>query len=304
MIDVDGGQAAELTVLAPDGADAAEAIGARADAPATVVRALVSSMVDGAAGGRAGPRRPRAGPEPRDGRPAVRRVVAAGLRTVVPRRSRGACSSWPRPAGRLVDGAPPPSDLVVEVHRARPRTAQEVELPAAARRTAPRLPDRPVDRPQLRGAGRRVHPGDRRRGQAVLGLPGVPPPQARRRDRTRPRRDRDAHADGQRVPDARAVREVLRRRHGSARRGRPGHGRPARHVRARLQREVLRGHGLPRPRQLHGQLQRDAHRRTRSPSARAGRRSTSSSTPRSTPTTSWSRTSRGRGPATTCSCAR
>ena len=47
--DVDGGQAAELTMLAPDGTDAAEAIGARADAPATVVRGLVSSMIDGAA---------------------------------------------------------------------------------------------------------------------------------------------------------------------------------------------------------------------------------------------------------------
>ena len=34
------------------------------------------------------------------------------------------------PAGRIVDGAPPPSDLVVEVRRAIPRTHDEVELPA------------------------------------------------------------------------------------------------------------------------------------------------------------------------------
>src|SRR4249920_224637 len=48
VIDVDGGQLAEVTMLAADGTDAAAAIGAKAEAPATVVRALVSSMVDGA----------------------------------------------------------------------------------------------------------------------------------------------------------------------------------------------------------------------------------------------------------------
>ena len=146
VIDVDGGQAAELTMLAPDGTDAAEAIGARADAPATVVRALVSSMVDGA---RRSCRicRPRAGPEPRDGRPAVRRVVAARAPNSRSAPTARACSIVIAPAGRLVDGAPPPSDLVVEVHRARPRTAQEVELPAPL--AEPRLDFR-IDRSTAR----------------------------------------------------------------------------------------------------------------------------------------------------------
>ena len=61
--------------------------------------------------------------------------------------------------------------------------------------------------------------------------------------------------------------EVLRRGHGPARAGGARHGRPPRHVRARLHAPLLRGHGLPRPRELHGQLQRpgDAvrHRRAR-----------------------------------------
>ena len=50
--------------------------------------------------------------------------------------------------------------------------------------------------------------------------------------------------------------EVLRRGHGPARAGGAGHGRPPRHVRARVHAPLLRGHGLPRPRELHGQLQR------------------------------------------------
>ena len=43
VIDPDGGQPAELTVLAPDGREDAAAIGATADAPATVVRDLVAA---------------------------------------------------------------------------------------------------------------------------------------------------------------------------------------------------------------------------------------------------------------------
>ncbi len=41
VVDAYGGQVAELTVLSPDGADDAGALGARADAPATVLRELV-----------------------------------------------------------------------------------------------------------------------------------------------------------------------------------------------------------------------------------------------------------------------
>ena len=48
VIDRDGGQVAEVTALSPDGAVAAEAIGIRGDAPATVLRGLVSSLGDDA----------------------------------------------------------------------------------------------------------------------------------------------------------------------------------------------------------------------------------------------------------------
>ena len=71
-----------------------------------------------------------------------------------------------------------------------------------------------------------------------------------------------AHADGHRVPDGRPALEVLRRRHGPAVPGRAGHGRAPRLVRARLHGALLRGPRLPRPRQLHGELQPPARRRT------------------------------------------
>ena len=41
VVDSYGGQVAELTVLSPEGADDAGALGTRADAPATVLRELV-----------------------------------------------------------------------------------------------------------------------------------------------------------------------------------------------------------------------------------------------------------------------
>ena len=48
ITDVDGGQPAEVTALAPDGTPAAAALGAAADAPATVLRSLVASAAAGA----------------------------------------------------------------------------------------------------------------------------------------------------------------------------------------------------------------------------------------------------------------
>ena len=125
----------------------------------------------------------------------------------------------------------------------------------AARRAAARLPRRQGLRALLRGARGRVHPDHRRRRPPVLGLPRVPRAQARRRRRARPRPAGHAHADGQRVPDGRPALEVLRRRHGPALPGRAGHRRAPRLVRARLHRALLRGPRLPRPRQLHGELQ-------------------------------------------------
>ncbi len=85
--DPDGGQVAEVTALAPDGSDDAAALGARADAPASVLRSLIGSEADGAPeviGTLAG-----RGPEPlgRDGRPALRGVVARRLLADVHRRA-------------------------------------------------------------------------------------------------------------------------------------------------------------------------------------------------------------------------
>ena len=122
--------------------------------------------------------------------------------------------------------------------------------------------------------------------------------------RARPRRRDHPHADGQRLPEPRAPGQVLRRGHGPARGGRARHGGPPRHVRARVHVQVLRGHGLPRAHQLHRELQRRRSRPTGSPSARAGRRSTSSTTRASTATTCCSWTSPGRGRGTTCCCGR
>ena len=78
------------------------------------------------------------------------------------------------PGGRVVDGEEPASELMIEVRRASPPHRRAGRVAGAARRAAPRLPDRCSDSAELRGEGRRVHPGDRRQRQAVLGLPRVP----------------------------------------------------------------------------------------------------------------------------------
>ncbi len=127
VIDPDGGQPAELTVLSPDGREDPAALGASADAAATVVRSLV------AAGG---------------GHPFLGVLHARGLRPHDARATRLFGSDSPpgssqafraerdaiaivaAPGGRLVDGDPPSSALVVEVRRATPRPPAEVELPA------------------------------------------------------------------------------------------------------------------------------------------------------------------------------
>jgi aminomethyltransferase len=128
VIDVDGGQVAEVTTLSPEGALADDAIGAVADAPATVLRALVRSATEGAD-------------------LVIGDLTARGLnptRAMAARLfgewgSAGATQAFTAdrdvvvvvaaPAGRVIDGAPPPSDLVVEVHRATARTHEEMELP-------------------------------------------------------------------------------------------------------------------------------------------------------------------------------
>jgi aminomethyltransferase len=128
VIDRDGGQVAEITALSPDGEDDASALGPRADAPATVLRQLVSSLATGAD-------------------EVIQDLASRGLDPTeamaarlfgewsLPGSSETFVASRPlvlvvaAPAGRIVDGAPPPSDLVIEVRRSQPRTHEELELP-------------------------------------------------------------------------------------------------------------------------------------------------------------------------------
>jgi aminomethyltransferase len=127
VVDRDGGQIAEVSALSADGRDDAEAIGARADAPATVVRALVRS---GNGDGFLAELHAR-GLVPDE---------ATAIRLFDEWSSPGASQSFraerpvtvvvAAPAGRIVDGAPPPSDLLVEVRRTAPRAYGELELPA------------------------------------------------------------------------------------------------------------------------------------------------------------------------------
>ena len=125
VVDAYGGQVAELTVLSPDGADDAGAVGVRADAPATVLRELV-----------------------RNGNGFLRRLAApkldpeeaVAIRLFETMSPPGASQSFraeravkvvvAAPAGRIVDGAPPPSDLLVEIRRSTPRKYSQLELPA------------------------------------------------------------------------------------------------------------------------------------------------------------------------------
>jgi aminomethyltransferase len=125
VIDAYGGQVAELTVLSPEGTDDSGALGARAEAPATVLRELV-----------------------RNGNGFLRRLAAPSLdpeealavRLFETKSPPGTSQSFraeravkvvvAAPAGRIVDGAPAPSDLLVEIRRVAPRAYGQVELPA------------------------------------------------------------------------------------------------------------------------------------------------------------------------------
>ena len=251
VVDSYGGQVAELTVLSPEGADDAGALGARADAPATVLRELV-----------------------RNGNGFLQQLAAPKLRpdealavrlfeSMSPpgtsqsfRAERGVKVVVAAPAGRIVDGAPPPSDLLVEIRRGTPRKYGQLELPAPL--AEPRLDFR-VDKATALAyevrAGEYIQVIDVEGKQCSDFL-------AFHRGRLEDGVERGLDATvtrsitGTAYPAPGPLREVLRRRHEPARRGGSRHGRAARHVPARLLREVLRGHGLSRARQLHGQLQR------------------------------------------------
>jgi aminomethyltransferase len=125
VIDPDGGQPAELSVLSPDGHDDPGALGARADAPATVLRELVASDADGFLGALHS-----RGLKPHD---------AMAVRLFGPDSAPGSSQAFAceraalivvaAPGGRLVDGDPPASALVVEVKRDTPREEVDGELP-------------------------------------------------------------------------------------------------------------------------------------------------------------------------------
>src|SRR5919197_4133403 len=125
--DPDGGQPAEVTVLDAEGGEDAAALGARADAPATV---LLAALGNGGAAAFVSELR-RRGLKPHDAR-AVRLFgahSAPGLSESFVA-ERAATVVVAAPGGRVVEGAWPASALVVEVRRAEPpTTAGEVELP-------------------------------------------------------------------------------------------------------------------------------------------------------------------------------
>ena len=124
VVDAYGGQVAELTVLSPDGRDDAGAIGVRADAPATVLRALVH---DGN-GFLRKLQAPRLDPESALAVRLFENLSPPGTSQSF-RAERAVTVVVAAPAGRIVDGAPPPSDLLVEVRRAHPRSYAQLELP-------------------------------------------------------------------------------------------------------------------------------------------------------------------------------
>jgi aminomethyltransferase len=126
VIDPDGGQLAELTALARDGREDLGALGAAADAPATLLRKLVANGDDD---GFLGVLHAR-GLRPDDAR---------ALRLFAENGRAGASESFEcerdvllvvaAPGGRLVDGDPPSSALVIEIKRAKPRDEVDLELP-------------------------------------------------------------------------------------------------------------------------------------------------------------------------------
>jgi aminomethyltransferase len=126
--DPHGGQPAELTVLDREGGEDAAAIGARADAPATVLRAALGG--DGAMPFIAELHRRGLKPD------AARAVALFGRDTPAGASQaftaeRGATVVVAGPGdGRIVDGAWPASALTVEIERAEPPLVAEAELPA------------------------------------------------------------------------------------------------------------------------------------------------------------------------------
>ena len=124
VIDTHGGQVAEVTVLSPEGRDDTAAIGANADAPASVLRDLAR----GGDGFLRSLALPRLDPEQAQAIRLFEEWSAPGSSESF-LTERPVTAVVAAPAGRIVDGAPPPSDLLVEVRRTAPRAYGQVELP-------------------------------------------------------------------------------------------------------------------------------------------------------------------------------
>ncbi len=127
IVDNDGSQLAELTVLAPDGKDDSAALGAKADAPATLLRELVDEAGDNSF---------LSDLHARGLDPSQANAVALFGADSPPGNSqsfkaeREVVIVVAAPAGRLIDGAHPASAIDVEINRAVPHDDPDLELPA------------------------------------------------------------------------------------------------------------------------------------------------------------------------------
>ncbi len=128
LVDVDGAQPAEITVIGADGSDDAGALGMKSGAPATAINSSHLPGMD-PAGVRAvrvfGEYSPPGASEVFRAERAVTVAVAAPGN------------------GAVIDGALPPSNLLIEVQKAVPRAPQEPQIPEPL--ADPRL-DFPIDR--------------------------------------------------------------------------------------------------------------------------------------------------------------
>jgi aminomethyltransferase len=124
VIDPDGGQPAEVTVLGPDGRDDSAALGVAADVPASVLRTGGDDAFLAALHAR--------GLRPHDAK-AVRLFGAESPPGASQAflAQRDALVIVAAPAGRIIDGDPPASALVIEIRRAAPRPTADLELPPA-----------------------------------------------------------------------------------------------------------------------------------------------------------------------------
>ena len=125
VIDAQGGQVAELTILSASGRDDSEAIGTRADAPASVLRRLAREG-DGILTALA---LPKLEPEETSAVLLFEEWSPPGTSKSF-LATRAVIAVVAAPAGRILDGASPPSDLLVEVRRTVAREYGPIELPA------------------------------------------------------------------------------------------------------------------------------------------------------------------------------